>query len=89
MPSATNALTYGPNGEATKKATVTEMAPHLKLDANSHTTYAQMRWQVAWIDHVEQGDDDDPEDWNINYFGRTAKGRKRNTWNGKGRKGKR
>ena len=30
-----------------------------------------------WIDHVEQGYDDQ-EDWNIDNFGRTAKGKGKN-----------
>ena len=72
-----------------KKAIVTEMAPpelatHLKLNADRYNTCAdQIRLPSQptnlWIDHVEQGDDDDREDWNKDYFG---KGK------GRGKKGK-
>ena len=30
-----------------------------------------------WIDHVEQGHDDDQEDWNVDNFGNTAKGKEK------------
>ena len=95
-------ITGSPMNEATKKATVSEMAPaglaaHLKLDADRCSTYLQMEWQVVsyvnlklpshtrnlWTDH----DDDDPEDWNIDHFGKTAKVREQGM--GKGRRGRR
>ena len=79
-----------------------ELATHLKLNADRYNTYALMRWQVLshvnlklpsqptsmWIDHVEQGDDDDQEDWNIDYFGKTTKGKGKSMGKEKGKKGK-
>ena len=77
-----------------------ELATHLKLNADRYSTNASEMWQVVshvnlklptqptsmWIDHVEQGDDGDQEDWNVDYFGRTARGRARAK--GKDRKAK-
>ena len=41
------------------------------------------------VDHVAQGDDDGQEDWNTDYFGRTAKGKGKRKGRGeKGRKAK-
>ena len=39
-----------------------------------------------WIDHVKPGDDDDQEDWNIDYFGKN-KGKGKSKGKGKGKKG--
>ena len=61
--------------------------------------FRKMRWQVVsqqlpsqptsmWIHHVEQGDDDDQEDWNIDHCGKTEKGEGRSKGNANGKKGK-
>ena len=35
-------------------------------------------------DHVEHGEEDDQEDWNTDYFGKTAKGKRKSEGTGKG-----
>ena len=90
--------------EATKKSIVAEMAPpelatDLRLNADRHNTYAQMKWQVLIcgnmklprqpttmrVDHVEPGEEHDQVDWNIDYFGKTTNGKGKNNSEGKGK----
>ena len=57
--------------DATKKATVTEteLVTHWKLNACVNFKLPSQPTNV-WVDHVEQGDDNGQEDWNIDYFRR-------------------
>ena len=79
-----------------------ELATHLRLDADRYNTYAHMdmagtqlcQLEVAkpattmWIDHAQQDEENDQEEWNIDYFGKTAKGKGKSKGKGKGKKGK-
>ena len=60
---------------------------HIRTDEMADTQLLQLevtKPTTLWIDHVEQGEEDDQENWNIDNFGRTAKGKGKQTKGGDG-----